>query len=67
MRLEELKEAAYHGNSPQLERLLDAVAEVMPFVGYESMGAERLKDELNTAFKEITGHDWYHWKNDERS
>lgn len=62
MKLDELTEASYHGKDEKLEKLLDTVARVMPFVGYESMGAETLKDELNAAFMGITGIEWYEWK-----
>ena len=61
MRLEELKEASYHGRQ-DLERLLDAVANAYSFIGYEASHASKVKTELDAAFKDITGMHWYEWQ-----
>ena len=62
MRLDELNEATYHGKDEKLEKLLDAVASAMPFVGYESANSEKYVEELNKAFITVAGMDWYDWK-----
>jgi len=44
-----------------IRALLDAIAHAIPFVGYES-SVEHIKDELDTAFKQVAGMDWHEWR-----
>ena len=62
MKLEDLTEASYHAKDVDLERLLDTVAEVIPFIGWESVNSHEKEEKLSAAFKNFTGVDWHEWK-----
>ena len=49
-------------NDPKLQALLDVVAKVVPYVGYEANAANGLADELADAFEAYAGMSWADWK-----
>lgn len=63
MKLLQLNEVKYTNTVElhKLERLLNAVAKAIPFIGYEAWIPE-IQDELDAAFREVTGKDWHEWK-----
>lgn len=64
MKLEELTEAKYSAppvDVKKLEKLLDAIAKSIPFIGYAG-GDIDLADQVGDAFQEAIGIPWHEWK-----
>jgi len=64
MKLTQLQEARYDAppvDIKKLEKLLDKVAESIPFINYEGAAYE-LSKEVAAAFKEATGMSWSDWR-----